>query len=539
MKLSTVGCLALSGAVLTLSVSAQAQNRPSESSMFGEEARPVAPPSPVRQDEAAMFEEEGDGGTSVAPTADGGTSSFDAEQFSGTESKSKFDTNDVVSDPIRIGGNLLMTAQLFAREGVAFADESISAPFILDAFLDSRPTDRLRAFALARLQFDPTRPTSAPAPSTTTSTAGSGTVGLTGSGATNPNVQLDQLWLRFDIARKVYLTVGRQKIRWGTARVWFPTDYLNSRPRDPLNPFDARLGVNMVKVHVPVESKGWNFYGYGLLDNIAPGASGLTVERLAGALRAEFVFGKTEIGLGGIWQKGRRPRYAVDFSSAVGPLDIYGEVAIRQAPDFLKYNIPDDVTLENFVSNVSRVTAYRPQGVTAQTSLGVSYQFNYTDEAFGIVSAEYFFNPLGYKSPAEYLVQTFLPQFTGAALDPLQQTSLYGGQHSLALTAVAPNVGGLTWVTLSLANILNFSDPSGLVRFDAIFRVLTQLNVQAFASVFYGQTSGEIRFKLPESVVNDIVSATPVEQRAATAAGLKPLQNAPLLQAGVLLRLSI
>ncbi len=512
----------LLGAALCCVNTALAQDRPREDALFGEEAQ-----------------------TSDSGVEDAGTNESDAgfsiddARLSGPETKDKFDTNEIAADPIKIGGNLLMTAQLFAREGVSFAEESISAPFVLDAFLDSRPNDRVRAFTLARLQFDPTRPIATSTPANSISGPGSGSVGLTATGAVNPNVQLDQLWLRFDIARRVYLTVGRQKIRWGTSRIWFPTDFLNSRPRDALNPFDARLGVNMVKVHVPVESRGWNFYGYGLLDNIAPGASGLTVERLAGAVRSEFVFGKTEVGLGGIWQKGRRPRYAVDLSSALGPIDVYGEVAIRSAADFLKYRIPDGVTLDNFLTRVSEISAYRPQGVTAQASVGASYQFNYTDDAFGIVAAEYFFNPLGYASPGEYLVQTFLPQFDRNTLDPIQQTSLYGGQHSLALIATAPGLPGYNWITLNATNIINFSDPSGLFRIDAIFRVLTQLNVQVFASVFYGQTSGEIRFKLPEKVVNDIVNATPPDQRSAALLGLRPLQNAPLLQTGVLLRLSI
>ena len=56
----------------------------------------------------------------------------------------------------------------------------------------------------------------------------------------NPAVILDQLYLRFDILRTVFVTVGRQKMKWGTAHVWNPTDALNAQKRDPLQPRRTR-----------------------------------------------------------------------------------------------------------------------------------------------------------------------------------------------------------------------------------------------------------------------------------------------------------
>ena len=53
---------------------------------------------------------------------------------------------------------------------------------------------------------------------------------------------LDQAWLAFDIAHTVFLTVGRQHVKWGVGALSTPTDFLASAPRDPLALFDARLG---------------------------------------------------------------------------------------------------------------------------------------------------------------------------------------------------------------------------------------------------------------------------------------------------------
>jgi hypothetical protein len=367
-------------------------------------------------------------------------------------------------------------------------------------------------------------------------------VGLTPATRTNPSVFLDQLWLRFDIARKVYLTIGRQKIRWGVSRIWYPTDFLNSQPRDALNPFDVRLGVNMVKVHVPVESLGWNFYAYGLLDAVNLTSAGMQLQQLGGALRGEFVLGPAEIGVGAIWQQGRRPRYGLDISSSLGPIDVYAEAAFRDARDFVLFRSPGDLTQEDLLRRVGEIEAYRPEGLLVQVSGGLSWQFNYTDKNFAILGVEYFYNPAGYTDVVGYQAKTFMPTVLGVTLDPIQNVPLYQGRHNVAVTLAAPGIPGFDWITLALSNIVVLNDPSGLTRLDLIFRVLSFLNVQAFAGVLYGQTGGQLRFRLAPQTINDIANLSDALQPGSGAevrSALGPLRFPPLLQAGVLLRISI
>jgi hypothetical protein len=536
-----------------------AQDRPAEADLFGE--------APVAADAGVVRPSEGDlfGGsdapTETSLTPDGGVDR-DVTELSGT-SRSKFDTDEVKADPLKIGANLNMFGQVLFQEGKTFAQEPVSLPILLETYLDGRPTDRLRAYGVARVQYDPSRLAGGMTATSTMPTMtdmmsmglgsltlpGAGGVGLTTAAAQNPTVLLDQLWLRFDIARTVYLTVGRQKIRWGTARVWFPTDYLNSQPRDPFNPFDVRLGVNMVKVHVPIEKLGWNFYGYGLFDNIAVGANQLTIGDLGGAVRAEFVVWQAELGVGAIWQRGRRPRYAVDLSLPIGPIDVYGEVALRDGRDFVLTRAPADTSFgvftdglqqaalrnafgEDFISayadelSKSNVTIGRGTGVMAQVSGGLSWQFNYTDKNFGILAAEYFFNPAGYSNPVEYQAQLFIAQgIYRLTPDPVQQIPLYAGRHYLALIASAPGIPEFPWISINATNLLNLNDVSGLLRLDVIFRVLTYLNVQVFGAVFYGQKGGELRFSLPSQIQEQLPAGTSIAT--------------PVGQAGVLLRLSI
>ncbi|MEW6433502.1 MAG: hypothetical protein AB1730_18505 [Myxococcota bacterium] len=531
--------------VVLLALPALAQDRPDEAAMFGGDEMVDAGAPLERPSEDSMF-----GGGADPPAVDAGapepvvvpTDDRDLGQLFGKAATSKFESGEVLSDALKIGGTVNLFLQGFWQETRPFEDGSFSAPTLFDLYLDGRPNDRVRGYVGVRLQYDPTRPTGESQRASSATLGSASVVGLTLTPPQNPAFFVDQLWLRFDIARKVFLTIGRQKVRWGVSRIWYPTDFLNSRPRDALNPFDVRLGVNMVKVHVPVESLGWNFYAYGLMDAVTVDANGITVGELGGALRGEFVLGPAEIGIGGVWQQGRRPRYAIDVSSAVGPFDVYAEAAFRDARDFVLFRYPDDLNGDNLVQKLAEVEPYRPTGLLVQVSGGLSWQFNYTDKNFGILTAEYFYNPAGYSDPIGYQVKTFGPGLYGVTLDPIQNVGLYGGQHNVALSLAAPGIPGFDWITVSLSNIVIINDPSAITRLDVIFRVLNYLSVQAFAGLLYGQPGGQVRFQVSSQVINDIANISEGLEPGSGGqirSSLGALRYPPILQAGVLLRLAI
>ena len=126
---------------------------------------------------------------------------------------------------------------------------------------------------------------------------------------------LDQLWLRFDLGRTLFITAGRQHVRWGTARLWTPADLLHTRRRNCLDVFDARTGTTMIKAHLPIESLAWNFYACAVTENQrgTPSLAGV-----AGAARAEIVLGSSELGLGVFLRHRAKPKYAADLSLGLG-----------------------------------------------------------------------------------------------------------------------------------------------------------------------------------------------------------------------------
>ncbi len=98
---------------------------------------------------------------------------------------------------------------------------------------------------------------------------------------------LDQAWVKFDIERAAFVSLGKQHVKWGTGHIWNPTDALNPQHLDPLQPYDLRLGANLLTIQVPwAGTKQSNLCAIALLDNPQPAS---TTQQGGGAFRAETV----------------------------------------------------------------------------------------------------------------------------------------------------------------------------------------------------------------------------------------------------------
>ncbi|AKJ05842.1 hypothetical protein ATI61_110408 [Archangium gephyra] len=521
--MSTRTTLALAAALATLP--ALAQERPSEGDLFGGEtpATQEASPAPAdapRPDESALFGDapEAPPAAAAPESQDPRPGDRDAQALDGPAATNAFDTEDAVEDPLKIGGRFYLRALSQGSEGVSFGNTSLSAPMLVDGYFDARPTDRLRGFVLGRLTFDPTRK------------EGSGSlvpsVSSASAAAAEPRVLLDQAWLRFDLGRTLFITAGKQHVKWGTARFWNPTDFLSPQRRDPLALFDARTGATMLKVHVPWEARGWNFYAIGLLDNAGPAD---TLGRVGGAARAEVVLGSTELGFDAVLQRGRKPRFGFDFSSGLGPIDIYGELAVRRGLDTPVYRLPAGLALEELfnpgtggppldIGALPIEAQYLDGSYVPQVSGGATWTFAYSENDTATVGVEYFYNPTGYSTSAVYPYLLFQGQFQPFFL----------GQHYAAVYGLLSGPGSWDDTNFILSNLGNLSDRSFITRLDVTHRALRYLSVEAFVALNYGQKGGEFRFALN----------LPAMRRGGQE--IPPISIAPpTLQAGVGLRIDL
>jgi hypothetical protein len=522
------GTLVLAPAMPTLAL-AQNPPRPSEEDIFGgkkEEPKPggkpeekpegkpegkpeqkpaePTPETPAAEPPAAIPMPDRPSGE-AAPASTPESSRDDAILGAGAQSR----TTDEAApeDPLKIGGMFYLRTQATAREEQTPDEWLLSAPILLDAFLDARPNDRVRGFVLGRMFFDPTLPLAgAQAVAQAAGEVTGGSMGsadlssLLATGDRGPHTFLDQMWLRFDIDRTVFVTAGKQHARWGTARFWSPTDFLHVRRRDPLAVFDARAGTTMLKLHVPWEALGWNFYGYGLLEDVERTS---TVGQISGAGRAEIVFGTTEVGLGAMVHKDRKPKLAMDVSTGIWDLDFYGEMALRYGSEIDRVVVAPDLGGPPDESGPAMIERLYPvdrdHGIKPQVVGGVSYQRRYNDNDVWTLGVEYFYNALGYDSPRAY------PGLISTRLTPLVEPStfFYLGRQYGAVFLSVPAPYSWDYHTFTLSTLGNFSDGSYITRLDYSLLFLTHLRFEAFVSGRYGTSEGEFRLGVDNFRVGD------------------------------------
>ena len=435
--------------------------------------------------------------------------------------KDAFASGEVVDNPLQIGGKYYQRFLLSGQKGAGAGNAPISAPLQFDGFLDARPNDRIRAFVDARLYYDPTRDQY----SRSTSGASEGSLQFSSASTAptsfssttltpnNPQVSLDQAWLKFDLDRTVFATIGKQHVKWGAARFWNPTDFLNVQKRDPLLPYDLRLGNMMAKFELPLEMSHANLYGVALFDNPQPAS---TLAQTGGALRAEKVWGPLEVGVEVVARGNTRPEYGLDASSSVGPFDLYLEAALLNQAPSPQYQVNSALTPGADLSTL--VQEVPESGPFAQISTGATHDFAWKENRQATVGVEYFYNQAGYSNANVYPALIFFGQYQ----------PFYTGRHYAAIymTAEGPDAENRTSYTLS--NLGNLSDRSFISRLDFSWRVLTYLTFESYADVHYGSQGGEFNFAL----------ATPALEYQGTAV---PAINIPttIFDLGIGLRMSL
>ena len=410
-------------------------------------------------------------------------------------------------DPLKIGGVFYLRMLGDARQGQSIRDYSFSVPMLADIYLDARPNDRVHAELVGRITYDPTGNSFQ---NIMMNTIPSSTIGSssTSSSSSSPSPQfiLNQLWIRFDIARTVFVSAGKQNTKWGSAHFWNPTDFLQP-VRNPLEPFDIRTGTSMLKFHLPWEKYGWNFYAVGLLEKPTPLQSLIaqtqnpstqfttfTLGNLGGAVRAEFVLSTFEIGADFVARGGQRPKYGFDMSAGLDsllhvPIDIYAEMALRNGSDTPRYR-PSPPAEQLYPIEIGYPN--NPNEITPQVSCGLSWEALYNDKNQIIIGAEYFYNSLGYSDDKLY---PWL--IANNAFQPF-----YLGRHYAALYVSLPNPGSWNNTIFTLSSIGNLSDKSFVIRLDYSVLVLTYLTIEAYVAGYLGHAGGEFRFRINTPEIN-------------------------------------
>ena len=333
---------------------------------------------------------------------------------------------------------------------------SISSPSLLDVYLDARPNERVRAYARGRLVYDPTIDSSSP--------------NLFGQTQDKLQVRLDQIFVKFDIARTLYVTAGRQQIKWGSGIIWNPSDFVNDSVRNPLTVFDERLGADIIKLHAPFESIDANLYAIAILRDANQ------AKKIAAALRAELVVGPSELSVSALLADGAPTRIAADISAGLWMFDVRVESALQFGSQRPFYRRNGDANPFDSVEVIDR-----SDDVILQVLASAETSIKYSDQDSLVVGFEYLFNDAGYDDPALYAYLLSQGQFV----------PLFTGRHYAGLYVVASNPGSWNNSTFSLFGIGNLSDRSFNTRLNYSLRFLTYLSFNAFLTHSFGD-NGEL-----------------------------------------------
>ncbi len=376
-------------------------------------------------------------------------------------------------DRLVIGGRMYLRANATVPEidDLAGEDVRVSSPNLLDIFLDARPNERVRAYTSARLNHD------------WSILAGDTT--LFGTEAAVNRVTLDQMWVKFDLDQKVYITAGRQRVKWGAGRFWNPTDVLNRQRLDSLAFFDERTGVSLVRVHVPVESVGANLYAVADLEGTnaawTPEAAGDTrLDGPGGALRAEWAFDGGEVSATASARPSGATVLGADASLGLGWFDVKIEGAVQRGGGAHTWEGSFDPASFTLPSRVDRDDDWIPQVVA-----GVEVPIRLNDEDSLNLGVEGFWNDAGYDDAELYTWLLAQGEFQ----------SFYLGRAYVAGYAFVAGPGSWNDTTFTTSFLSNLSDESRTARLDVSTRALTYLNLNVYAQYSFGE-NGEFHYAL-------------------------------------------
>lgn len=473
-----------------------------EAEMFGDDGGAEEPGGgkPPAQAPAAP---SGPGGGAVEPKAKGTitpappASADDKSEEDGTgEARmGAVALEPAAQDRLQIGGLLYMRNGWNLNDQDGPLDQALTVSNLMDVYFDARPNDRVRAFARGRLLWTPTL----------VDASSAGVLGFAG-GQDELTPQLVELWLKFDLARQLYISIGAQQVRFGATRLWNPVDFLYATRRSPLTLFDQRTGLPMLKLHVPIESLGWNAYAIAISED----ANSLRGVRAVG--RLEVVLSTIELGLMAQKRLGADPQIGLDISAGVLQVDVGAELGMRR----------DAAGAWHWMASAK-----------LEHTIAIGEDDNI------IWGFEGFYNPEGYASlDAEldavegYAKELAIASAAGAPTPAFPLSFFYTGRWYAALFAVAMGPGSWNDTSITVSALANLSDGSGMLRLDVGQTLLQHLRLEAFAGLNLG-SDGEFRF-YTEGMRQRL---GPLVQ----AAGLDPatLFKRPLASFGLNLRMSL
>ncbi|MBN2402035.1 MAG: hypothetical protein JXN64_06525 [Spirochaetes bacterium] len=195
---------------------------------------------------------------------------------------------------------------------------------------------------------------------------------------------LKELFVDFNISKKIYFRAGKQVLKWGRCYLWNPTDVINIQKTSFLEQIESREGTYGLKITIPFGTSV-NMYGF---------ADMYEAERtsdVGSAYKIEFLIGNTEMAFSVWGKKHYYPVYGYDFSTRVFGWDIVGEASCSQGNNYKKVRVVEDFPLD-------KLETYQEKDKwTTKASVNFGREFDGRDIPNRYsVKFEFFYNGAGY-----------------------------------------------------------------------------------------------------------------------------------------------
>lgn len=344
--------------------------------------------------------------------------------------------------------------------------DSLQSYIVSNMFLDVRMKNGIKTFANLETNYQPETRTA--------------------------NFDLRELFFDFNLKRKIYMRTGKQVLQWGRCSLWNPSDLINIEKKTFIRKIGYREGAYGMKMHIPFGAK-YNIYGFLDTGNAA------APEDIGGALKYEFLAGKTEMAFSGWAKRTYSTVFGYDFSSRISDVDVVGELSVSKGGNTNRLRVNNGTTLE----------VYRNNGEwTPRTSINFSKGFrfrNFNDRI--IVSSEFFYNHSGYEENIfndRAVYQFAEPAAAGTTvltsgtkkefllLNGLYDMNYFSRYYGALFTSIGRFI--IADMTLNVNYIRNFNDGSGILSSGVTYKNINDFSAGLLFNSFLGRDNTEYTF---------------------------------------------
>lgn len=368
----------------------------------------------------------------------------------------------LVSDRIEVGGDYRLAfdaAGVWKDADFEGADYTFGARLSGSLFADARPRRDFRVFA-----------------------KGKGSAALSDGGPEGPAFRLHELFADFSLGERAFVRAGKQTVNWGVGYFFSPADIINIGRIDPEDPEAEREGPIALRLNVPRGRN--NLYAYALFGSAAG-------QRVAIAPKAEFVLGRSEVGLGLYYRADRAPRAMATLSTSLGRVSLFGEAVLSKGSD--KRLIKEAPVGPDSPFGV--VAVHDQETLFPHVTVGAHYSYSDPDRRYSLSGAgQYYFNGEGYDGA--FLRENGLGVgwlLHEGKLSPadLASTGRHYGALSVSLTGrvMGDFSPSLFWLG-------NLSDGTGMVSLSLGYSGWKHVRPSISISRWYGEAGGEYAFGL-------------------------------------------